>query len=178
MKIREGTKTINRGTERAIIEYVFPEYVIYVFQGKLSKFDIVVRYRKDGTRSRTPKHIHWVVDILMKTQGNEALTKRYLLSIQNYWKTCQPLANNDYETLKALIQNGEAAINIDQFTPLNDYGEYDVEFLYVLMELLATQEKTNRSDAYMFGRIIDELLKTDRDIYKIVSTAGFGGRRS
>ena len=57
------------------------------------------------------------------------------------------------------------------------YGEYDVEFLYVLMELLAVQEKTNRADAYMFGKIIEELLESDRDIFKIVSTAGFGGRR-
>ena len=45
------------------------------------------------------------------------------------------------------------------------------------MELLAVQEKTNRSDAYMFGNIIEELLKTNRDIFKIISTAGFDGRK-
>lgn len=45
------------------------------------------------------------------------------------------------------------------------------------MKLLAVQEKTNRADAYMFGNIIEELLNTDRDIFKIISTAGFGGRR-
>ncbi len=59
---------------------------------------------------------------------------------------------------------------------MNVYGEYDVEFLYVLMELLAVQEKTNRADAYMFGSIIEQLLEVDRDIFKIVSTAGFRGR--
>lgn len=177
MEIREGTQVINNGTDKAIIEFVFTEYIIYVFQGKLSEFDIVIKYRKDGTRIRTPKHIHWVVDVLMKMQGNEELTKRYLLAIQNCWNTCRPLRNNDYATLKALIRNGESAINIVQFTTLNQYGEYDVEFLYVLMELLAVQEKTNRADAYMFGRIIEELLDIDRDIFKIISTAGFGGRR-
>ena len=51
-----------------------------------------------------------------------------------------------------------------------------MEFLYVLMELLAVQEKTNRADAYMFGSIIEQLLEVDRDIFKIVSTAGFRGR--
>ena len=177
MEIKEGTQLIEKGTKKAIIEFVFTDYVIYVFQGDLSQFDIVIKYKKDGKRIRTPKHIHWVVDILMKMQGNEELTKKYLLAIQNCWNTCVPLTNNDFATLKALIENGEEDIEITQFFELNVFGEYDVEFLYVLRELLAVQEKTNRSDAYMFGNIIEELLEADRDIFKIISTAGFGGRR-
>ena len=77
MKIREGTQRIDNGTKKAIIEFVFDDYIIYVFQGALSQFDIVIKYKKDGMRIRTPKHIHWVVDILMKMQGNEVLTKQY-----------------------------------------------------------------------------------------------------
>lgn len=177
MEIREGTQLIENGRKKAIIEFVFTEYIIYVFQGSLSQYDILIKYRKDGTRIRTPKHIHWVVDILMKMQGNEMLTKQYLVAIQHCWNTCSPLPDNSYETLKALIEDGEQAIDIEQYFPLNSFGEYDVEFLYVLMELLAVQEKTNRADAYMFGSIIEELLETDRDIFKIISTAGFGGRR-
>lgn len=178
MEIRKGRQLIENDTKKAIIEFIFTDYIIYVFQGNLSQFDIVIKYKKDSTRIRTPKHIHWVVDVLMKMQGNEILTKRYLLAIQNCWKSCVPLTNNDYETLKALIKNGENDIDIAQFFSLNAFGEYDVEFLYVLMELLAVQEKTNRADAYMFGNIIEELLDADRDIFKIISTAGFGGRRS
>lgn len=177
MEIKRGSQFIENSTKQAIIEFIFTDYIIYVFQGNLSQFDIVIKYKKDGTRIRTPKHIHWVVDVLMKMQGNEILAKRYLLTIQNCWKSCVPLTNNDYDTLKALIENGENDIDIDQFFSLNAFGEYDVEFLYVLMELLAVQEKTNRADAYMFGNIIEELLDTDRDIFKIISTAGFGGRR-
>ena len=177
MEIRRGTQLIENGTKQAIIEFVFTDYIIYVFQGTLSQFDIVIKYKKDDTRIRTPKHIHWVVDILMKMQGNEILTKNYLQAIQDCWNSCVPLTNNDYDTLKVLIENGENDIDIEQYFPLNDFGEYDVEFLYVLMELLAVQEKSNRADAYMFGKIIEELLETDRDIFKIISTAGFGGRR-
>ena len=177
MKIREGTQRIDNGTKKAIIEFVFDDYIIYVFQGALSQFDIVINYKKDGMRIRTPKHIHWVVDILMKMQGNEVLTKQYLEAIQNCWNTYVPLTNNNFDTLKVLIEKGENEINIAQYFPLNTFGEYNVEFLYVLMELLAVQEKTNRSDAYMFGNIIEELLEADRDIFKIISTAGFGGRR-
>ena len=177
MEIRRGTQLIENGTKQAIIEFVFTDYIIYVFQGTLSQFDIVIKYKKDDTRIRTPKHIHWVMDILMKMQGNEILTKNYLQAIQDCWNSCVPLTNNDYDTLKVLIENGENDIYIEQYFQLNDFGEYDVEFLYVLMELLAVQEKTNRADAYMFGKIIEELLETDRDIFKIISTAGFGGRR-
>ena len=177
MEIKRGSQFIENGTKQAIIEFIFTDYIIYVFQGNLSQFDIVIKYKKDGTRIRTPKHIHWVVDILMKMQGNEALAKRYLRAIQNCWNACVPLTNNDYATLKALVENGENDIDIDQYFALTAFGEYDVEFLYVLMELLAVQEKTNRADAYMFGKIIEELLEADRDIFKIISTAGFGGRR-
>src|SRR5699024_5912687 len=130
-----GTQLIENGTKRAIIEFVFTDYIIYVFQGILSQFDIVIKYKKDGTRIRTTKHIHCVVDILMKMQGNEALAKRYLQAIQNCWNTCVPLTNNDYATLNVLIENGETDIDIEQYFALNTYGEYDVEFLYVLMEL-------------------------------------------
>lgn len=77
----------------------------------------------------------------MKTQGNETLAKRYLRAIQNCWNACVPLTNNDYNTLKALIETADNDIDIEQYFALNTYGEYDVEFLYVLMELLAVQEK-------------------------------------
>lgn len=49
----------------------------------------------------------------MKMQGNEALTKQYLEAIQNCWNTCVPLTNNDFDTLKALIEDGEEEIDID-----------------------------------------------------------------
>ena len=177
MEIREGTKLIKNNTKKAIIEFVFENYVIYVFQGELSNFDILIRYKKADKRIRTPRHIHWVVDILMKMQGNEELTKNYLLAIQNCWNTCVPLQSNDFDTLKGLIENGKSDIEIEKYFELNAFGEYDVEFLYVLMELLAVQEKTNRADAYMFGEILEELLDVEKDIFKIVSTAGFNGRK-
>ncbi len=176
MEIREGTQLISKGTQKAIIEFVFADYIIYVFQGTLSQFDIVIKYKKSGKRIRTPKHIHWVVDVLMKMQGNERLTKQYLEAIRICWNTCAPLANNDFDTLKSLIENGEKEMAIERYFALNEFGEYDVEFLYVLMELLAVQEKTNRADAYMFGKIIEELLDTERDIFSILSRADYRGR--
>lgn len=180
MNIRRGTKDITIGGQkiRAIIEYEFNDYVLYVFPGKLSQFDILIKYKKDGSRIRTPKHIHWVVDILLKMENKKTKTRQFLEKIKQIWENSQPMTNRQYETLCNLIQNGLNAIDITQFEELNSYGEYSIDFLYVLMQLLSTQEKTNRNDAYMFGQIIDELLELDLDIFRILSKAGFGGRRS
>lgn len=179
MNIRQGTKkiTIDGYRIKAIIEYEVNNYLLYVFPGKLSQFDILIKYKKDERRIRTPKHIHWVVDILLKMENQKVKTRQFLTKIKQIWEDSQPLPNREYETLHSLIQNGLKTIDISQFEELNRYGEYPIDFLYVLMQLLSTQEKTNRQDAYMFGQIIDELLDLDLDIFKILSKAGFGGRR-
>ena len=90
MNIRQGTKDITIGGQkiRAIIEYEFNDYVLYVFPGKLSQFDILIKYKKDGSRIRTPKHIHWAVDMLInfpnltdafhpQHMGKGAIVRRY-----------------------------------------------------------------------------------------------------
>jgi hypothetical protein len=43
MEIKQGTYCIKNGQQKAIIEYDFDNYTIYVFQGNLSKFDILIR---------------------------------------------------------------------------------------------------------------------------------------
>lgn len=179
MKIRSGQKeiTMNGRIKTAIIEFEFDNYILYVFQGDISPFDILIKYKKDETRIRTPKHIHWAVDMLMKMQCEKQLSKKFLNEVKKIWNNCTPLKNNDFDTLKNLVESGNNEIEIDKYKKLNSYGEYPVDFLFVLMLLLSTQEKTNRPDAYMFGNIIDELLESDYDIFRIVSTAGFTGRR-
>ena len=175
MKINKSNRimTSNGIAKKAIIQYEFENYIIYVFQGCLSEFDILVKYKKNNFKIRTPKHIHWVVDVLMKMQSNNSLTKEFLKKIRNCWDKSIGLSDNDFETLKDLIEEGMKDFQISDYQALDDFGEYPIEFLYVLMQLLVIQEKTNKKDAYMFGSIIDELLKDDYDIFTIVSTAGY-----
>ena len=161
MEITQGSKTISIDNKKrkAIIEFDFDNYILYVFQGTLSTFDIFLKYKKGNLRIRTPKHIHWAVDVLVKLQGQKRLTK------------------NDYFTLSNLVKNALKVIKIEDYKKLDYYGEYPVDFLFVLMLLLSIQEKTNRIDAYMFGSIIDELLESNYDIFRIVSKAGYSGRK-
>ena len=176
MVIRKSEQTFKRNgkTYKAIIEYVFDNYVIYAFEGEISELDIYIKYKKDMSRLRTPQHIHWVVDMLLKIQGNKRLSKKFLKQIKLVWTNSKPLSKRTYRTLKALIENDEEMV-LDDYSALNKYGEFSIEFLYVLMKLLAVQEKTNRADAYMFGSVIDSLLEDNLDIFKIVSDAGLRG---
>ncbi len=173
----KNKKTKESKQIKAIIEFEFDKYVLYVFQGTLSKFDILIKYKNDKTRIRTPKHIHWVVDMLIKMQHKKQLAIKFLEELKIIWKDCRSLQNNDYDTLNELVSENINKIQIETYSELSSYGEYPVDFLFVLMLLLATQEKTNRQDAYMFGKIIDELLETDYDIFRIISRAGFTGRK-
>lgn len=179
MKISKESKTCKIKGNRitSIIDIDFNDkYKIYIFQGNLSENDIIIKYSENGKRIRTPKHIHWTVDLLLKLQADNILTKSYINEMIKEWQSCQSLKNNDECTLTTLVNNYVEITDIEKYQELTKYGEYDIEFLTVLMTLLMTQEKTNRKDAYMFGNILVSLLKDDLDIYSIMSVAGFGGK--
>lgn len=179
MKIIKGTKhnKINGKDLTSIIDILFDnKYTIYVFQGSISQNDIIVKYQEKGKRMRTPKHIHWAVDLLLKLQAERELTRSFIKEIKNEWENSQPLKNNDEKSLTTLVDNYIEITDVSKYKELDGYGEYDIEFLIVLMVLLMTQEKTNRSDAYMFGKVLDSLLEDELDIFSIMSASGFGGR--
>ena len=160
-----------------IIKFELSNYDIYVYEGTISQYDIIVQYKNDGLkRERTPKHIHWVVDLLLKIQGNKKLANKFLLKIQEYWGECLPLTSNKFEVLKQLVEADYQKLNIEKYKKLNKFGQYDIEFLYVLFILLIHQEKTNYNQAYMFKNVIDKLLVNNLDIYSIVAVATHGGR--
>lgn len=157
-----------------IITIKMNDYTIYVFPGTLSENDILVKYSFMTNRLRTPKHIHWVTDLLMKMQANKTLTRRFIRCLKSIWNNVGPLGDRSYDSIQNVVEGND--IDLEEFKTMNNYGEYSVEFLYVLMKLLAIQEKTNRSDAYMFGQVIDSLLEDKLDIFSIVSKAGYNGR--
>lgn len=179
MKVSKGSKNkrINGKDLTSIIDVFFDnKYTIYVFQGGISKNDIIIKYSEEGKRLRTPKHIHWAVDLLLKLQAEKELTRSFIKEIKKEWEDCKPLKNNDDVTLMALVDDYVEKNDVSKYKKLDNYGEYDVEFLIVVMTLLMTQEKTNREDAYMFGNVLDALLKDDLDIFAIMSASGFGGK--
>jgi len=157
------------------------KYIIGVYKGNLSKYDILIKYRQKEnnkwSRIRTPKHIHWAVDILMKMQAEKNKTKEFLDFLLQRWNEIEPIKSEverqNRLNIEYLIDNYKE--EIENYASLNEKGEYSIKFLILLAELLMMQEKTNREDAYMFKKLLKEL-KEGENIFRIVSTATHNGR--
>ena len=153
-------------------------YILGIYKGTLSAFDILLRYRqKEGerwSRIRTPKHIHWAVDMLIKHYSEPHETDLLLDSLLNQWEQTVPLESKEAQEYllsseRLLDDVNDEAMKYDN---LAGKGEYSVKFLILIAKLLMVQEKTNRHDAYMFKNLLEKL-KEHRNIFEIVSTATF-----
>ena len=162
---------------------VFPvngKYVLAVYKGTLSEFDLLLKYRqrdenrKSGwTNIRTPKHIHWAVDVLLKMHSNETETKRFLDFLIISWNDKIIPLKTEAERISLLnVENllNEVTIEAANYETLADKGEYSIKFLILIAKLLMIQEKTNMETAFMFKQLLDAL-RAGQDIFKIVSIA-------
>jgi hypothetical protein len=151
---------------------------IYVFPGQISQNDIWIKFRNFNipkSKIRTPTHIHWAVDILIKKFSNRNLTDAFLNDMLNRWHQITPLPNRQMQTILRNLAYSQNTQFIARYQPLSAAGFFTIEFLTHLMELLMLQEKTNNPQAYMFKNVVNELLSYT-DLYKILSTAGYRGK--
>lgn len=139
--------------------------------GRKSANDFVVKYKEPSKRMRTPKHIHVIVDLFIKRERQKRLTNKLLEHLlDNVIPKLSP--SHGFPPKLQVFQREHGR----KYKKLDRYGEYTVEFLLVVIELLAIQELTN----YPQGRMHVEGLRRMRDgkdIYTVVSGATFTGRR-
>lgn len=151
-------------------------FIVGVYQGSISKYDILIKYRQNvrdrWSRIRTPKHIHWTADILIKLYADREKTQEFLDFLINVWNQTKPFKNNEEREKFLSIENllhvnqGE----IEKYKILSLKGEYSIKFLILLAKLLMAQEKTNFETAYFFKKLLDAL-KVGEDIFNIISVA-------
>jgi len=159
-----------------------PNIVVGVYQGSFSKFDILIKYRqirkdRGWSNIRTPKHIHWAVDLLVKMHADREKIKKFLDFLMEIWNQTSSI-KSEKERKKFLDIKNLLDVHKDKikkYQDISNFGEYKIEFLILLAKLLMAQEKTNRPDAYMFRKLL-EALKEGEDIFSIVSKAAYGGR--
>ena len=64
-------------------------FYIGIYQGTISAQDIIIRYRQKEnglwSKPRTPKHIHWAVDILIKQYQDNQTTNQLLDFFIDFW---------------------------------------------------------------------------------------------
>ena len=146
---------------------------IGIFQGELGQrpdLDIIIKYKeaKKGALIRTPKHIHWAIDLLVKKQHKPELTKEFISYFIDMWNKVQPFNDKVEQQACRLICNENAALA--KFRELDAYGEYKVDFLSIVMELMILEEKTGFPGAYMFKKVLESILN-DKSIFTMVSSA-------
>ncbi len=184
---------IMRLKDKVTKEYVNPlqifqindTYILAIYQGNISKFDMLLKYRQRNSKNksgwsnqRTPRHIHWAVDILIKMHQDKKLTKKLVTFLLSEWN--KTIAHKTKKqrlsdlTIKKLIPR--TAKEAKQFYKLNKYGEYSVKFLLLMAKLLMQQEKNNLKTAYMFRKLLEKL-EAGEDIFSIVQSATYRGGR-
>lgn len=174
----------NKNKKHIIPIAVFPansHFLVGIYQGALSKHDILIKYRQKinnkWSKIRTPKHIHWAVDIMIKMYSEPKTTKLFLDFLLNIWDETKGIKTNSDRkkilNIKNLLESNKK--DIARYDKLSNQGEYSINFLILLARLLMVQEKTNLETAYMFKKLLEKLRKNE-DIFSIISTATHNGK--
>jgi len=172
--LRKNKKREESIKVKSIIEIEFKEgYVIYVYPGTLSKNDMLIKFKNRNikrSQQRQLKHIHWVVDILIKKEKDPELTNQFLKFMLKRWETVFTLPDRDYTTIfdNLILSKNEEFIK--RFEKLNEYGFFNMNLIIHLIEMMMLQEKTNYPKAYMFRDVVN-LILTSKDLYSIISKA-------
>lgn len=169
--LRDGKGTHGKSFK----EFKVGDTVIGVFQGSRGKnpdLDIIVKYQERGKAVRTPQHLHWAIDLLIKKEHDKALVREFVKYLIDMWDEVKPFRNKaEQQRCELKFTNPE---NLKKFKGLDRHGEYSVEFIGHIIELLMIQEK-NSDNAFMFKGVLDAIYE-NKEIFKIVSKAGYNGR--
>lgn len=128
-----------------------------------SPYDFIVKFREPNKRERTPSHVHLIVEMYVKYAHNPSLTlklKDHILAMLNQVK---PITSFPPSLQFFKLEH------IEPFTDLDKVGEFSVEFLLVVTELMAIQEKTN----YPMGSLTESLYKNFgvKDRFSVIQKA-------
>lgn len=124
---------------------------IEVYPGKKSEspYDFIVKFKYPGKRMRTPAHVHLIAEMYVKYAYNPALTLKLKEHILTMLSQIKPV-NSFPPSLQFFKPE-----HIEPFRELEKVGEFSIEFLLVVTELLAIQEKTN----YPKGSLTESLYR-------------------
>jgi len=147
--------------------------VIGIFEGErgfIKDHDIIIKYKENGKQVRTPKHIHWVIDLLIKKEHNRELTLKFMKYLRGMYEKVEAFKSKDDRAKCSLKETSQEKLK--QFEELNKYGEYKVEFIGHLIELMIKMEKNTAPDkpARVFRELMDSMIQ-EKEIFVVVSKA-------
>lgn len=147
--------------------------IIGVFEGSRGAnpdHDILIKYQENGKRLRTPKHIHWVIDLLIKKEHNRELTLRFMKYLRDMYDCVDSFKSKEDRENCELKETTTAKLK--PFQELNKYGEYKVDFIGHLIELMIKMEKNTPPEkpAKVFRELMDAMIQ-EKEIFVVVSKA-------
>lgn len=137
-------------------------------------FQVLYRLPHTGSRPRSPKHVHIVVDLYRKREVEPELTDAFVDHILN--DIIEPVV--PFEGFPPELQVFDVE-HVQQFEGLNGISEYSVEFLLVAIEMIMIQERTNFPDPerYNLNQRLFRQFRNREDIFTVIGTATYRGRR-
>jgi len=164
-----------KGKEHTSVkEIMLPDgTIIGVFEGSRGAnpdHDILIKYQEKGKRLRTPKHIHWVIDLLIKKEHDRELTLKFMRYLRDMYNKVEAFRSKEDRALCILKETTPERLK--PFEKLNKYGEYKVEFIGHLIELMIKMEKNTPPEkpARVFRELMDTMI-AEKEIFVIVSKA-------
>ena len=127
--------------------------------------------RVNDTKEKSIRHIYWVVDALLKREKEPLLTEEFLNKFVSSWTALETFKSNNKKDIEEWINKYLADIDLTEYESLNQYGFLSIKTLYQILMLLSGNEKSSRSDAFMFRTIITRIAEGDADLYDVVAWA-------
>jgi len=121
--------------------------------------DIIIKYQERNKRVRTPKHIHWVIDLLIKKEHNRELTLEFLNYLRDMYDKVNAFSSKEDRAKCILTETTNEKLK--PFEKLNKYGEYKVDFIGNLIELMIKMEKNTPPEkpARVFRELMDSIIQ-------------------
>ncbi len=158
--------------ERHLVHTTQDGVEIFVERGKkpTSPYDFVVKFRDPRLSShlRTPKHIHLIVELYVKEAFDKQLTYKLRNHLLWLFDQVQPI-----QTFPPTLQIFQPQ-HVLPFKALDQVGEFSVEFLLVVSELIFIQEKTNYPTGSLTRQLYEDFGQKDR--FSVIHKAVFRGR--
>lgn len=110
-----------------------------------------------------PRLIHLVVDLYVKKAGDEAVSLKLAEHLVRMLKSLKPADSYPPKLQYFKIDN------VQEFQALNKIGEYRVEFILVLAELIGIREKTDSLQNNASESVFEAFLK--KDFFTVINHA-------
>ncbi len=151
------------------IYFIDYTYSMHIYQGSKCLNDIRLRYKIGDSLIRTPKHMHWLLDLILKKEKYPKLTDEFVDMLIEDYAQLKILPTSTYANYKKLIEELYEK-DLSKFHKLSKAGEFPIEYVYLLIALLICQEKTNYPSGGLFQDMLKSIKYEKLEVFKLLSS--------